>query len=172
MSDRTLRLRPRLKPAAAGTVPLGHVKRDWRGLDGATRRSTRRRAANFRYGDRLPAARTLRQAAATVTRWSRSPALASLSPKARGLSGRTASSLSPSPALEAPALSAKYPRGQETETAFVAPAGTVMAWKTVRLATTCEVAEATTTRAAAANAAMSHLPMPQYLRGNRNTTWA
>ena len=85
------------------------------------------------------------------------------------LSGLASSSLIPEPDLAAPALSAKYPAGQDTETVFVAPAGTLTARKAVRPATTCEVAEATTIKAAAANAAMSHLPMPQSLRRNRNT---
>jgi hypothetical protein len=46
----------------------------------------------------------------------------------------------------------------------------LIARRTVRPTTTCEVAEAATIKAAAAHAAMSHLPMPQSpLRGKRNT---
>ena len=94
---------------------------------------------------------------------------ASLNAKVRGLSGRAASRWMPSPLREAPALTAREPLGHETESAFVAPAGTAADRKAVRSTATLEVAEATTTRAAAANAAMNHLPMPQSLPVKPNT---
>src|SRR5947207_5434307 len=144
--------RPRSNPAAAGTVPPGHVTRACPRLARATRIVTRRRAANLRYGALPPTARTLRHAAATVTRWSRPPVFASLNANLRAPNGRASSWLIPWPAVAAPALTAKKPAGQETESALVAPAGRAVARKTVLPTTTCEVAEATTIRAAAATA--------------------
>jgi hypothetical protein len=88
-------------------------------------------------------------------------AFASLKVNLRALMGLASSSLIPAPDFAAPALTAKDPAGQDTETVFVAPAGTLTARKAVRPETTCEVAEAATIKAAAANAAVSHLPMPQ-----------
>jgi hypothetical protein len=63
-------------------------------------------------------------------------AFASLKANLRTLSGLASSSLIPWLDLAAPALSAKYPAGQETEAVFVAPAGTLTAREAVLPPTT------------------------------------